>query len=190
MGFVGQQIAAANHLLRFGLETRERSIVLKGEAIIDFWTKHSLTDVGLPKTWFDVNPNRWRDYETYLRIACDGAVGVLSGLETVRRHGRDKPEWRKYCERFAGTGLLQLRMLTAHFTDSTLSLDNQFRTTFNTTHPIRFLVDIAAVTKSDKYLRAAVVGWGVIAVGTSIRISSTWAARPTTLTWLTRRRVL
>ena len=79
MGFVGQQIAAANHFLRFGFETQERSIVLKGEAIIDFWTKHSLTDVGLPKTWFDVNPNRWREYQTYLRIACDGAVGVLSG---------------------------------------------------------------------------------------------------------------
>lgn len=157
MGFVGQQIAAAHHLIRFGLENNDASLTLKGEGIIDFWASRSLTDAGLPRTWFDVYPNRWRNYNTYLRVACDGAVGVLNGWEAMRRHGRDKPEWREYCERFGDWLVANQNSDGSFYRNYDFAGHPVEKSTFNTTHPIRFLVDLAKATRSDKYLRSAVL---------------------------------
>ena len=48
MGFVGQQIPLAYHLLRYGLIHTDEALVQKGEATVDFWSTNSLTPQGLP----------------------------------------------------------------------------------------------------------------------------------------------
>jgi len=86
MGFVGQQTTAAFQLLRYGLATRQSEIIAKGEAIVDFWATQSLTEAGLPRTWYDPFPQpHWIPYNTFLRIASDGAEGILHAWAVMHR---------------------------------------------------------------------------------------------------------
>jgi hypothetical protein len=156
VGFVGQQTAAGHHLIKYGLENNRRSFALKGEAIVDWWVKHSLTKDGLPRTWFDVNPNRWRDYKTFTRIASDGAVGVLRAWSVMERHGNSKPQWLDYCESY-GKWLVAKQNSDGSFYRQYNFVSRPVQLTkFNTTHPVTFLVELNAATKDEKYLKAAV----------------------------------
>ena len=156
MGFVGQQTSAAHHLIKYGLEHNQRSFALKGESIIDWWVKHSLTKDGLPRTWFDVKPNRWRDYMTFTRIAADGAVGVMRAWSVRERHELSKPQWLDYCKAY-GNWLVANQNADGSFYRQ---YDFEGRpvqlTTYNTTHPVMFLVDLYSATKDEKYRKAAI----------------------------------
>jgi len=156
MGFVGQQIAAAHHLINFGVATGRRPLALKGEAIIDWWVKNSPTKSGLPRTWFDVNPNRWRNYDTFLRIASDGMVGLMRAWSIMEGNGHHKPEWLAYCEDF-GDWLVKNQNPDGSFYRQ-YDFDGRpvQLTKFNTTHPVMFLVDLYASTQNPKYLDAAI----------------------------------
>ena len=75
MGFVGQQIPIAYHLLRHGLVHEDPKSLSQGESMMEFWVANSPTDEGLPRVWFNTWPQpHWRDYDTFLRIASDGMV--------------------------------------------------------------------------------------------------------------------
>ncbi|MGO8747597.1 MAG: NPCBM/NEW2 domain-containing protein [Thermoguttaceae bacterium] len=156
MGFVGQQIPAACHLIEYALDRDIKPLAIKGESIIDFWTKNSLTAAGLPRTWFDVTPSKgWRDYKTFLRIASDGAVGVLHGWGAMERHGRSKPQWLAFCETFGGWLVKNQNSDGSFYRQYNFDGRPVQKTKYNTTHPVRFLVDLCAVTGKKKYLEAA-----------------------------------
>jgi hypothetical protein len=157
MGFVGQQIPAACHLIEFGLEHDIQPLAIKGESIIDFWTRNSLTPTGLPRTWFDVKPSKgWRDYKTFMRIASDGSVGVLHGWGVMERHGRSKPQWLAFCETFGGWLVKNQNSDGSFYRQYDFDGRPVQKAKHNTTHPVRFLVDLYAVTRKKKYLEAAV----------------------------------
>ena len=155
MGFVGQQIPAGYLLLNAGLENNDPHLVAKGQSIIDFWVSDSLTPSGLPRTWYDIHPRRWRDYKTFMRIATDGAEGVLRAWSTMARHQQPRPSWLEYCERFG------------HWLQTHQNADGSFyrqydfddqplqATKLNTTHPIKFLVDLHLATGKPEYLATA-----------------------------------
>jgi len=101
MGFVGQQIPLAFHLLRYGLLNNAEEFRRKGEEIVDFWATHSLTPEGLPRTWFDAYPQpRWRTYNTFLRVATDGMFGALQAWDCMKANGYDRPQWLQFCRSF------------------------------------------------------------------------------------------
>ena len=156
MGFVGQQIPAAVHLLRCGLENKKPELERKGAAIIDFWTQQSASEAGVLRTWHDVRPNRWRDYGTFLRIACDGAVGVLNGWKLMTQHGENRPEWLAFCESWGDWLVSHQNPDGSFFRQYDFNGVPLQDTKFNTTHPIRFLVDLSKATGKKEYEAAAI----------------------------------
>ena len=156
MGFVGQQTTAAYHLLRHGLATKQPKSVAMGESIVDFWVAQSLTEAGLPRTWYDPYPQpHWIPYNTFLRIASDGAEGILHAWGVMHRHGQRKTAWLRFCERFG-------RWLVTHQnSDGSFYREYDFngtpvgRSRLGSTHPIQFLVDLSKATGQKGYLDAA-----------------------------------
>lgn len=156
MGFIGQQIPLAYHLLRHGLLHTNETMVRKGEATVDFWAKNSLTAEGLPRTWFDTWPQpHWRNYHTFLRVASDGMDGAVMAYDTMAAAGRPKPEWLTFCQRFGDW------LLTHQNPDGSWYREYNFDSTpankgkQNTSHPVRYLVDLSKLTGNRRYLDAA-----------------------------------
>ena len=156
MGFVGQQVPLAYHLLRYGLRNNDPDMVAKGASIVDFWASHALTAQGLPRTWFDPYPQpHWRRYDTYLRVASDGMVGALMAWNTMKKKGRERPDWIRFCTRF-GDWLVKNQnedgsWYRAYRWDGTVAKYGKS----NTSNPIRFLVDLYYVTGDERYWQAA-----------------------------------
>ena len=156
MGFVGQQLPLAYHLLRYGLLYENEEIVRKGEAMVDFWAANSLTPEGLPRTWYNTYPQpHWRRYNTYMRIASDGMVGALMAWDVMQKYGHSKPEWIKFCKGF-GDWLIKYQNPDGswyreyNWDSKPINKGKQ-----NTTHPIRFLIDLSKATGQKKYLDVA-----------------------------------
>lgn len=157
MGFVGQQLPAAYHLIRHGLETKSDGFVRQGESIVDFWAKRSPTRSGLPRVWFDVYPRpHWRRYNTYLRIAADGMEGALKAWNIAKRHGLDRPQWRRFCEQFGDWLVEHQNPDGSFYREYTFRGRPAALSTLSTTHPIGFLVDLYLATGRKAYLDAAV----------------------------------
>ena len=156
MGFVGQQIPLAYHLLYYGLTKNNSEMVAKGEAMMDFWSENSLTDDGLPRTWYNTMPKpRWRNYDTYMRVVSDGMGGALKAWDVMKQHGKNRPEWLRYCTAF-GDWLVRNQnedgsWYRSYAWDGSVVESGKS----NTSNPIRFLVDLHAATGHERYLNAA-----------------------------------
>lgn len=100
MGFVGMQIPNASFLLHEGLRMRNQALRIKGERILDFWALQAMTPGGLPKTWFDPVPGNWRNYNTFMRVAGDGMIGLLRAWGYEHLAGVEKDSWLSACVRF------------------------------------------------------------------------------------------
>ena len=157
MGFVGQQLPLAYHLLRYGLLNKAEDITRKGEAMVDFWAANSPTAEGLPRTWFDVYPQpHWRQYNTFMRIASDGMVGALRAWDVMQQYGRSRPDWLGFCERFGDWLIKHQNSDGSWYREYDWNGKPVNESKQNTTHPIRFLVDLSKATGEQKYLSAAV----------------------------------
>lgn len=156
MGFVGQQLPLAFLVLRQGLVAHEEQLVRRGEGVVDFWSARALTAEGLPRTWFDVFPQpHWRAYNTFLRVASDGLAGALRAWEVMRSHGRAKPGWLRFCRGF-GDWLVAHQQADGSWCreyawDGRIADEGRL----NTTHPIPFLLALAAATGEGSYRSAA-----------------------------------
>jgi hypothetical protein len=156
MGFVGQQLPLGYHLLRYGLVDHHEHAFRQGEAIVDFWAKNSLTPEGLPRTWFDPYPQpHWRNYPTYLRGASDGMAGALAAWNAMARHGHPKPEWLRFCRGYGDWLIAHQQEDGSWFRGYDFSGEPLNNSKHSSTHPIRFLVDLAKATGDMKYASAA-----------------------------------
>ena len=158
MGFVGEALPSAYLLLRDSLDTDNADAAARASAVLDFWASHSLTPSGVPKTWYDIHPDgtwTFRDYHTFLRVASDGADGMLQAWNVARQHGRDRPEWLAFCRRY-GNWLVQ-----AQNADGSYFREYGFdglpieRSKDTTDQPIRFLSDLFLATGDERYKQAA-----------------------------------
>lgn len=156
MGFVGQQLPCASYLIDEGLRSNRPELVEKGEAIVDFWVKNSINEHGVPRTWFDLTPEpRWRNYNTFLRVATDGTSGMLRAWRIERVAGREKPAWLAFVQR-VGDWLLSIQNEDGSFYrewkfDGTPASKSKT----STLHPVRLLVDLSCATGERKYRDAA-----------------------------------
>ncbi|MGD2174375.1 MAG: hypothetical protein PVJ27_03145 [Candidatus Brocadiaceae bacterium] len=157
MGFIGQQLPGAYYLIRHGLLMGDDALRAKGEAIVDFWSSRSLTDFGMPRVWWDVEPwNRWRSrYPTYVRIACEGMEGMLSAWRVTRQHERGHPPWLEACTRF-GDWLVGAQNEDGSFYRS-YAHDGEpgHRSKGSTIAVVRYLVELHVATSKERYLRSA-----------------------------------
>jgi hypothetical protein len=156
MGFCGQQLPLAYHLLRYGLLNKNEEIRSKGEAMVDFWAANSPTKEGLPRTWYNTFPEpRWRRFNTHMRLVTDGMIGALQAWDIMQKYGHNKPEWIQFCRNF-GNWLIEHQNIDgswyrAYNWDSTPVHTGKA----NTTNPIRFLVDLSKATGDKNYLNSA-----------------------------------
>ncbi len=156
MGFVGQQLPLAYHLLRYGLINHNMVIKSKGEAMVDFWAANSPTDEGLPRTWYNTFPEpHWRRRNTYMRVACDGMVGALMAWDIMQKYGQAKPEWIEFCKGFGNWLVKHQNMDGSWYREYNWDSTPAYMGKGNTTHPIRFLIDLSKATGNERYLDAA-----------------------------------
>ena len=158
MGFVGQALPAAFLLLQSSLETHNANAAARACAVVDLWTRYSLTPAGIPRTWYDIHPDgtyTWRDYPTFLRVASDGADGALQAWNVMQQQGQDWPEWLAFCRRY-GDWLVQAQNPDGSFSRE-YGFDGQAidRSTDTTDQPIRFLCDLFLATGDARYKQTA-----------------------------------
>ena len=88
MGFIGQQPNIGYQLIRYGYETGNKETTQKGLNVIDFWVNNSLTEWGLPKTWYDPYPAGILRPE-YMAADDSGRHGGDTGwLQSAKKEGR------------------------------------------------------------------------------------------------------
>jgi len=156
MGFVGMQLPNAAILIRGGLNTTNSGLRSKGEQMVDWWASHSLTTAGCPKTWYDPHPQTWRSYPTYLRVACDGMIGMLRAWNQEQKHGISKSNWLNACIRF-GDWLISRQNADGSIARSFDPASNAPVETApgNTSHMIRYLTELYLATGSVRFKHAA-----------------------------------
>jgi hypothetical protein len=157
-GFVGMQIPGAAELLAYGLTNKNPQMIGKAETMLHFWATQSLSPQGVPRTWYNAEGGEqgWRRYDTYLRIASDGAIGMLDAWAIAKRAGRYHPLWKHFCVA-NGDWLLRAQNADGTFARS-FSFDGTpvEKSKTNTLHPVRFLVELSLATGEKKYLDAAI----------------------------------
>jgi hypothetical protein len=156
MGFVGQQLPLAYHLLRYGLLYKNEAIISKGEAMVDFWAANSLTEDGLPRTWYNTYPEpQWRKYNTFMRVASDGMVGALMAWDIMQNYGHSRPAWIEFCTGFGDWLVTHQNADGSWYREYKWDSKPANEGKQNTTHPIRFLIDLSKASGKEKYLKAA-----------------------------------
>jgi hypothetical protein len=155
MGFVGMQISCAYYLYRQGLETGNNSYVDKGNQVIDFWVKNSLTVDGFPRTWYDPAPYKRFRTPSYTREIQGGMEAVILAWATAKKHGIDKPEWLEYCKK-AGDWMVRFQNTDGSYYLS-YNHDNTPANTskFCTSNLIRYLGYLFKATGDSRYKEAA-----------------------------------
>lgn len=160
MGFVGQALPAAAYLLRYGFETKNSTAITHADQIVDFWATNSMTPSGVPKTWYDIHSGgkfTWRNYNTYLRVASDGANGMLTAWNINRKHGNNKPEWLAFCKKY-GDWLVRTQSKDGSWARSHDFDGNPVQTATDTTdQAIPFLANLYLATGDTRYRKAALL---------------------------------
>ena len=156
MGFIGQQLPLAFLMIKHGIDDGDPQSIRLGTSIIDFWVENSKSPAGVPRVWYDTWPRpHWREYDTFLRIAADGMVGVIRAYQEMRAHGMERPKWKKFCVDFADW-LIQHQhqdgsWARAYRWDGSVAHAGKS----NTTNPIPFLLEVHGISDERRYLDAA-----------------------------------
>ena len=156
MGFVGMQLPNAAILIREGFNRTNAAVRAHGEQMASWWAEHALTASGCPRTWFDPRPQTWRNYPTYIRVACDGMIGLLWAWNQERKHGVSRPAWAEASTHFGdwllskqnGDGSIALAFNFASNEVADPALDN-------TSHMVRYLTELHLATGEVRYRHAA-----------------------------------
>ena len=156
LGFVGMQLPNAAILIREGFNTTNAPLRAKGEQMADWWAAHCLTASGCPKTWYDPYPQTWRTYPTYLRVACDGMLGLLWAWNQEQWHGVSKAAWLTACTTY-GDWILSHQNADGSIPRGFDYASNQVTdpALSNTSHAIRYLVELYLATHLTRFQQAA-----------------------------------
>jgi len=100
LGFVGAQPVAGYCLLQAGVLEGNAGWRKHGEAVVGFWARESLSELGFPNSRYYPLERRWDEAGSTLRQACTGMGGVLDAWSFMKRRGEDRPEWIASCRRF------------------------------------------------------------------------------------------
>ncbi len=169
MGFVGQQIPAAYHLLRTGLATNNQEMIHQGETIVDFWTSSRIMSSYFPHVWWDPvansNGGQSRGYPSFLRCMVDGMEGLIDAYRIVSAYGISKPDWYNALYKTA-SNLVNVQNPDGSFcrcykTNGQVETDNtdsrtQGESKLNTPIAIRFLIKMYELTSEEKFKTAAI----------------------------------
>ena len=156
IGFVGQQAGIGYQLLRWGRLENDDEAVEKGLGILDFWTKHTMTDAGFPRLWVHLSAHQAEPQPLWVRQIGDGMEAILDAYVFEAKRGTRHPDWLDYCVRTADW-LLKAQNGDGSFCrsyrdDGLPRMDSKA----STQCVVRFLVQLYLVTKNGAYLKAAI----------------------------------
>ncbi len=168
MGFVGQQIPAAYHLMSTGYANNDASLVQKGTAMVDFWTSQTIMSDALPTVWWDPRDTETagqsRGYPSFLRCFIDGMEGALDAYRVAKANGVEKTQWKNAVVK-VGEFLVNnqnsdgsfYRAYNTNGTVCTSNADSRYQGTskLNTPIAVRFLAKMYEFTGEEKYKAAA-----------------------------------
>ncbi len=169
MGFVGQQIPAAYHMLRYGLNQNDTMSKENGIDIIDFWVERAMTPSGMPMVWYDTWSDSFRLYPSFLRIATDGMEGVLDGYRVAQAYNINKSEWLEAVKNYADFLVENQNdngsFYRAYDWNGNLFVsgangipgdqNTQASSEKNTAIPVRFLIKMYELTSDERYKETA-----------------------------------
>ena len=160
IGFTGQQGPVGYQLLRYGLLNKDPLYALKGAAVIDFWADSAFLETDFPKMWYISQASgkpypHFREWPTFMRSATDGMEGILDAWMFIDRYGIPKENWFRACKKF-GEWLVRTQNPDGSFYRKINwdgSIDNAEK--YNTSNPIRFLINLYWATDDERYLETA-----------------------------------
>lgn len=159
MGFVGQQLPAAYQMIRYGLEQDNQQMVYKGSEMVDFWVQHSMTPTGLPKTWYEPyfeETGVFTNRDVDLRTMSDGMEGALDAYRIMKNHDQSKDDWLEYLQIFGDWLVENQNDDGSYYRIYDLEGNPVHLGIFNTTNPIRFLLELYKLTNEINYKDAAI----------------------------------
>ncbi len=171
MGYTGEQIPLGFQLFRYGVLNNDTTALTDGQATLDFWAYKSGQPSGLPLTWYDVTPPKFRNstckFPLFIRSLSDGMEGMALAAIFARQHGMAHPAWESFAQAF-GDWLVSHQNADGSFyraynpdgsvyanTDPDCTPGASGTIELNTTFPVRFLVELYVGTGNAKYLQSA-----------------------------------
>ncbi len=171
MGYTGEQIPLGFQLFRYGVLNNDTTALTDGQATLDFWAYKSGQPSGLPLTWYDVTPPKFRNstcnFPLFIRSLSDGMEGMALAAIFGRQHGMAHPAWESFAQAF-GDWLVSHQNADGSFyraynpdssvyanTDPDCTPGASGTIELNTTFPVRFLVELYVGTGNAKYLQSA-----------------------------------
>ena len=155
IGFVGQQAGIGYQLLRWGRIHEDAEAIGKGLGILEYWTKHTMTDAGFPRLWVHLSTHQSEPQPVWVRQIGDGMEAILDAYVFEKRRGIPHEEWLEYCVRTANW-LADRQNEDGSFyrsyrDDGTCCMDSKA----STQCVVRFLVQLYLVTGNNGYLQTA-----------------------------------
>ena len=155
IGFVGQQAGIGYQLLRWGRLTEDQEAVREGLGVLDFWTKHTMTEAGFPRLWVHLSVHQAEPQPLWVRQIGDGMEAILDAYVFEAKRGTRHESWLDYCTRTAdwlvnaqnGDG----SFYRSYNDDGTYRMDSKA----STQCVVRFLIQLYLVTKNETYLQTA-----------------------------------
>ena len=155
IGFVGQQAGIGYQLLRWGRMRGDEEAVRKGLGILDYWTGHTMTEMGFPRLWVHLSAHQDEPQPLWVRQIGDGLEAILDAYVLEARNGIEHADWLAYCVRtadwLAGVQNEDGSFYRSYRDDGSCCMDSKA----STPCVIRFLIQLYLVTKDETYCRTA-----------------------------------
>ncbi len=162
LGFVGAQPVAGYALYRAGVDEGNAEYEKRGRAVLNFWAKECLSELGLPKSRFASLVGTWDNWAyTSIRQACTGMAALLNAWCFAERNGISQPEWLSASRKFGDflveyqneDGSYYLEYDPFHITNGKhpAGITNKFLTIC----AVRYLIELYIATGDERYKNAA-----------------------------------
>lgn len=155
-GFVGQQPGIGYQLIRYGDMENNREAFRKGENVIDFWVRTSMTSIGAPMVCYNPALQAFEPLPFWIRMIADGLENILDAYIYMKKKGQDRASWLAYLTK-AADWLVRVQNADGsyyrayHVEDGSMRMDSKA----NTISVVRFLVQFFLVTGDESYRDAA-----------------------------------
>ena len=155
IGFVGQQAGIGYQLLRWGRLNEDAEATEKGLGILEYWTKHTMTEAGFPRLWVHLSAHQSEPQPIWVRQIGDGMEAILDAYVFEMKRGIRHEAWLDYCVQTADW-LADRQNEDGSFyrsyrDDGSCCMDSRA----STPCVVRFLVQLYLVTGNDAYLQTA-----------------------------------
>ena len=153
IGFVGQQAGIGYQLLRWGRLNSDAEATEKGLGILEYWTKHTMTEGGFPRLWVHLSTHQSEPQPIWVRQIGDGLEAILDAYVFEKKRGICHEAWLDYCVQTAEWLTARQNedgsFYRSYRDDGSCCMDSRA----STPCVVRFLVQLYLVTGNNAWLQ-------------------------------------